>query len=450
MTRLLVDRFLRLRIFRKSHSDRRQHAGAPVRGLMLWLVEVAPARGLMLWLVAVAVTLSPRVASAQTVLFSEGFEDADLGSRDWYDVGGVTLSTTEHIPGSTSSYECRFVQGATGCSGGNPGRRTFPARESIYLSFYIKHSVTWVGSDKSYHPHMFYFMTDENDAYVGPAYTHLTAYIEENEGYPQLAIQDGQNIDESQIGQDLIGVTEARSVAGCNGVATNIGASHIDCYSVSANTHWNGIAWKGPSPVFFDATPGPTFKGDWHRVEAYFQLNSIAGGVGMADGVVQYWYDGQLVIDHHNVILRTGQHASMKFNQLLMAFYIGDGSPVEQTLWIDDLTVGTVRPTTPPPTDAGPPTLDQGTPRPEEAGPPIQEAGPQAQEAGSQAQEAGSPRDGSPSLMDASSLQREGRSTEDLAGGCGCRAAPAGVALSGLGWILAAVGLFLNSRRREG
>ena len=34
----------------------------------------------------------------------------------------------------------------------------------------------------------------------------------------------------------------------------------------------------------------------------------------------------------------------MQFNQLIIAPYIGDGSPVTQTMWIDNLTVGTGKP----------------------------------------------------------------------------------------------------------
>ncbi len=57
--------------------------------------------------------------------------------------------------------------------------------------------------------------------------------------------------------------------------------------------------------------------------------------------MVRYWFDGQLVIEHANVLLRTGAHPNMKFNQLLIAPYIGDGSPVDQTMWVDNLTVAT-------------------------------------------------------------------------------------------------------------
>jgi hypothetical protein len=35
----------------------------------------------------------------------------------------------------------------------------------------------------------------------------------------------------------------------------------------------------------------------------------------------------------------------MLFNQFVLAPWIGDGSPAEQTLWIDNLTVATEAPT---------------------------------------------------------------------------------------------------------
>ena len=73
------------------------------------------------------------------------------------------------------------------------------------------------------------------------------------------------------------------------------------------------------------------------------KLNTIVGGKGVNDGIVQYWFDGRLVIDRHDVLLRTGANPTMQFNQLVIAPYIGDGSPVAQSMWIDDLTVATGR-----------------------------------------------------------------------------------------------------------
>jgi predicted pyridoxine 5'-phosphate oxidase superfamily flavin-nucleotide-binding protein len=42
-------------------------------------------------------------------------------------------------------------------------------------------------------------------------------------------------------------------------------------------------------------------------------------------------------------MLRTAANADMKFNQFLLAPYISRGSPAEQTLWLDDLTVAKAR-----------------------------------------------------------------------------------------------------------
>jgi len=73
-------------------------------------------------------------------------------------------------------------------------------------------------------------------------------------------------------------------------------------------------------------------------------MNSIVDGNGVPDGQVKYWYDGELIIDHEDVMLRTGEHPGMRYNQFLMAPYIGVGSPVDQTFWVDNLTVADSRP----------------------------------------------------------------------------------------------------------
>ena len=272
-----------------------------------------------------------------TLLFQEFFEDASFSSRGWYDNTNLTLSSTEHISGSTRSAEFHFLQGATTPTSGGAIRRTFTETESIYVSYYVKYSANWTGSNRPYHPHEFLILTNQDGDWVGPAYTYLTAYIEQNEAEPLLAIQDGRNIDESNIGVDLTDITENRAVAGCNGDSDGYGDG--DCYLVGS-IHWNGKQWRAGSVYFQDAS-GSYYKNDWHLVEAYFKLNSIVEEKGIADGVVRYWYDGIVIIDHSNVVLRTGQHPDMKFNQFMIAPYIGDGSPVDQAFWVDNLTVAT-------------------------------------------------------------------------------------------------------------
>jgi hypothetical protein len=293
------------------------------------------------------VVCSSQAARAQTSVslpFNEPFEDTRFGDRGWYDAMSGALTTSEHVAGSSRSYECHFTAGASGCAGGDPGRLKFRESDGIYLSYWVKHSASWEGSGRTraYHPHLFLTLTNLDSEWAGPACTHLTTYTEETLGYPQLCVQDGLNIDESRVGENLVAVTETRAVAGCNGTQSQseIGFSDTSCYLADATKHWNGTCWKGPTATYFDSTE----KTAWHHVESYFKLNTIAGGKGQKDGVVQYWLDGQLVIDHRNVILRTGQHPTMKFNQFQMLFYIGDGAPTDQYLWIDNLTLDVAPP----------------------------------------------------------------------------------------------------------
>ncbi len=278
-----------------------------------------------------------------TILTQEAFEDGAFATRGWYDNTAMTTTTAQHIAGSTHALEARFALGATTPTWGGAARHLFAATESVYLSYWVKYSANWVGSGQAYHPHEFLLLTTENDAYVGPSFTHLTAYVEhsyQNGGIPVLQLQDGQNIDQGRVAQDLTSTTENRSAAGCNGNADGYATG---CYDTGGGVYNNEKKWMASRPYLMPA-PGPGYKSDWHLVEAYFQLNSIQSGRGVADGIVRYWFDGQLVIDHTNVLLRTGAHTNMKFNQLMIAPYIGSGSPVDQTMWVDDLTVATARP----------------------------------------------------------------------------------------------------------
>jgi len=273
------------------------------------------------------------------VQFTEAFADSNVAGRGWYDNTSVLLSTTEHAAGSTSSLQYTFNQGATSPTMGSALRKKFTATDSVYLGYWVKYSTNWVGSQKRYHPHEFHFMTTADGDWAGLSFDHLTAYIEQNGGTPLLGIQDGSNVDQTRIGVNLAAVTENRAVAGCNGSSDGY---PDNCY-LAGSTYVNEKKWRAASQYFGD-TPGPFYKNDWHLVEAYIKLNTISGGKGVNDGVVQYWFDGQLVIDRHDVLLRTGASPTMQFNQLVIAPYIGDGSPVTQSVWFDDLTVATGRP----------------------------------------------------------------------------------------------------------
>jgi len=287
----------------------------------------------------------------ETILFQESFEDSNFASRGWYDTTGGALSSTEHIDGSRS-LECTFLQGGMGCDGGSPARHLFTESDSVYLSYYVKYSDNYVGSGKPYHPHEFNFLTNNDSAYIGPAGTHLTTYIEQNSGRPLLALQDMLNVDTNCILQNdgsFVGCngsfanynfTENRSVASCNGIVGGLDKS--DCFYWGGGYWYSSRAWYANN-IYFQDSPGSYYKNNWHHIEVFFKLNTIQNEKGILDGQLKYWYDGQLLIDYNNILFRTGQHPDMRFNQFMIAPYIGDGSPVQQTMWIDNLTVATSR-----------------------------------------------------------------------------------------------------------
>jgi len=303
------------------------------------------------WIAILSLFLLPTISYGQTLLFAEDFENTNLAAKGWYDNTSQTFSTVEHIPGSNQSLEYHWIIGGRQPTSGGSLRRAFTPTPTLYVSYWVKYSSNYVGSGRTYHPHEFYVLTNADSAFEGLAFNTLDLYIQQvfgsNGGVPQLEIQDGKMVDTTRIGVNLIGVTENRAVAGCNGVGNTGGVTvsgvfgGSDCYSVGGGTYWNDYLWNSSTVRF-----APNV---WQRVEVYAQLNSITGGIGQTNGVLKYWLDGALIIDQSSVIFRTGANPNLAFNQFVIAPYIGDGSPVDQKFWIDNLTLATSRVTGPVP-----------------------------------------------------------------------------------------------------
>jgi hypothetical protein len=276
--------------------------------------------------------------SGGTVLLTESFENASVAARGWYDNTSPVITTGEYH-GGAASLEMAWNVGAPLPVHGGAMRHKFSPTNQVFVRYWVKYSANYIGSGVNYHPHEFHVVTDQDTDWIGPSATHLTTYIEQNYqngGIPRLAVTDALNIDTTKISVDLTNLTEQRAVAGCNG---DTDGYPTNCYQ-SGGQWFNAKGWTAPQ-VMFTPTAGPGYKNAWHKVEAYFQLNSISGGKGQNDGIAQYWFDGQLVIDKHDVLFRTAVHPSMKFQQFIIAPYIGVGSPVAQAMWVDDLTIAT-------------------------------------------------------------------------------------------------------------
>jgi predicted amidohydrolase len=245
----------------------------------------------------------------QEVLFRESFDDDRLPERGWYD-GRMFVIDRDGARAGTGCIAYHWSTGATTPDHSSALRRQFEPTESVYLRFFIRMSKGWGWTGRSYHPHLMHFLTTENDRYHGPASSHLTLYVEPQEGRLRLAAQDIQNRDARH------GLTQGPLRGGFNG-------------------------------SFFDSKEKLLFDDAWHCVEAMFRLNSLdlKRDRANADGIVRAWFDGRLVLERTNAILRSTDFPSMKFNQFLLAPYFGPGLlPHEQTLWIDELVVATERP----------------------------------------------------------------------------------------------------------
>ena len=241
-------------------------------------------------------------------LLQETFDDPRLLSREWYDGDRFDINTTEKFLG-TGCLEYRWKAGSTNPFNSSGIRRRFEPGESVSLRCHLRLSKDWGWSGRDYHPHLMLFMTTENEAYAGPAASRLTVYIEPCNGKLRLAAQDIQNKDAPH------GLTQGPLKGG-----------------------YNGRPFDSEEVLFND--------NEWHCIEAYYQLNSIdfASDRANADGIVRGWFDGRLVIDRTDVILRSPDYPDMKFNQFLLLPYFGpDLLPHAQTLWIDELAVGRER-----------------------------------------------------------------------------------------------------------
>ena len=242
------------------------------------------------------------------LLFHESFDDPQLLKREWYDGEKFAIDKKDPKSGG-GSLSFHFRAKGTTPDDSQGARRLFEPSETIYLKFYLRLSKDFGWTGRNYHPHLIQFMTTENGKWQGPAASHLTVYVEPVNGKLRLAAQDIQNKDQPH------GLTQGELKGG-----------------------YNGQLYDSQEVLFKDD--------QWHLVEALFKLNSLDlnNDKPKADGIVRGWVDGKQVIDRTDVVLRSTDFPKMKFNQLLVLPYFGPGLlPHEQTLWLDELAVGTKR-----------------------------------------------------------------------------------------------------------
>jgi hypothetical protein len=256
---------------------------------------------------ALAASLLAGTAVPAEVLFRESFEDANLTERGWYD--GSKFRIVGDAWAGRGCLEYEWLEGGSRPTVSSGVRHLFAPTDEVWLRFHLKLSKGWAWSGRNYHPHFMHFLTTENSKWHGPAASHLTLYVEPVNGKLRLAATDIQNQDSPH------GLTQGPLKGGFNG-------------------------------RFYDSREELFTDDQWHCIEACFKLNTLdlQNDRPNPDGIVRGWFDGKLVIEQTNVVLRSTDYPAMKFNQFLLTPYFGPGLlPQAQKLWVDEVAVGTKR-----------------------------------------------------------------------------------------------------------
>ena len=272
------------------------------------------------------------------LLFYESFDDQSFASRSWFDgtPTSASLDTTTKQSGAGSA-KWTWASTATSPTGWATIRRTFTPSESLYIRFYWRFDNAWVGSGLSYQPHLVYILSEADNAAGGLSWNYGELYVEVNYLNPHIEYQDGRNVNTSQtLPYDFANAganqTETRSVNHCNGLLTGQDpGDDLDCFLLSGSDYYSSRYWYGSSNMI---------KNSWELVEVYASINSLVDSKAVADGVLQMRINGVQVINKTNIIYRTNTFSDFKFDTLVLAPYIGAGSPVNgNTMWMDELYV---------------------------------------------------------------------------------------------------------------
>lgn len=272
------------------------------------------------------VSLLPCLSFAQTIL-EESFSDTKLVERGWYDGGATNALVVYDSELNKNVLEVKYLAGAVTSTMAGSIRHLIPETSELTFTYSVKYDDNWVWTGLGYGPHEFYFLTNKDHAWKGPASSHFTFYIEIVDGVPRLAFQDALNINTSAINSNLVDITENRSVFGCNGSGDSFPGT---CYS-SGGSWLNGKC--------FDVSSFIVERGVWCQLKISCKLNSIKSGKGIADGRLRLAINDNVIFDESNLLFRAATNFDMVFNQIMLGPYFHNGTPYSQKLWISNLEV---------------------------------------------------------------------------------------------------------------
>lgn len=275
--------------------------------------------------------------SKGTLLFSESFEDNTWSARGWYD--GTNSTGTESGGYSGNGLKWEWASAATNPTGFSTIRSYLSqATDEFLVEYYVKYDSGWQGSGAAYHPHLIHIISSEDTEYQGFSASNSSLYIESTvntsspyTNFPVIAHQDLLRAVSDT--NDLTGTTETRSANNCDTPYALTGASIGTCYA-------SGDNWYSANNWISQSVSIPN--NEWAKITAYVKMNSFTSGVGNFDGIMRLWVNDNLAIDSETVLYAAGAYEGSTWDKIALAPWIGDGSPITQTMWLDELSIWTV------------------------------------------------------------------------------------------------------------
>jgi hypothetical protein len=202
----------------------------------------------------------------------------------------------------------------------------------------VKYGSGWIGSGVNYHPHLIYVASSDDDVYGSLSRSNSMIYFESVAdlnspylNYPHIAHQDMYRAVSSE--SDLTSQTELRSANNCDTPYSLSGATSGTCYN-------DGSGWYSSNT--WASTSVSIAENEWVKITAYLKSNTYTSGVGNFDGIMKLWVNSQLAIDSTGVLFSAGSYEGSTWDKVILGPWIGDGSPLTQTMWLDELSIWTV------------------------------------------------------------------------------------------------------------
>lgn len=270
------------------------------------------------------------------LIFSESFENNNWSSRNWYDGTDSTGVQSGGYIGNALRWS--WGSSATQPTGFSTIRNSFAQTDELFIEYYMKFDNGWRGSGLNYHPHMIHIQSTDDDIWQGLSRANNSIYLEAisetSSPYdivPVIATQDFYRVNTTYgtPPNNLTTTTETRSAYHCNTPASLSGATGV-CYNDGGG--WYSANMWSSSEIMIP-------KDQWVKFGAYFKKNTFGGGVANFDGIMRMWINDELAIDKSTVLYATNYYNATEWDKIILAPWIGDGSPIVQTMWLDEFKI---------------------------------------------------------------------------------------------------------------